>query len=133
MRLLLDTHVAIWAASDSDKLPTLVEDMITDRANEVFVSAVTIWEIAIKYPLGKRNAPPFPSRDAMKLFAEIGFITLPITAQHAAAVESLPLLHGDPFDRLLVAQALTEPLRLITHDASVVAYSGSFIRCCRSP
>lgn len=127
MRLLLNTHVAIWAVADSRRLPSSIEDMIADPANDVHVSVVTVWEIAIKKALGKRGAPPFSGRDAIHFFADLGFGMLAITAEHAASVEHLPLLHTDPFDRLLIAQAMTEPLSLVTHDVQVAAYGGPVI------
>ena len=127
MRLLLDTHVAIWALAESARLPASVADLVADPANDVFVSIASVWEIAIKRALGKRSAPPLSARDAVGRFGEVGFVLLPISAEHAAAVETLPPLHGDPFDRILVAQALAEMLRIVTHDAQVAAYDGSSI------
>ena len=127
MRLLLDTHVAVWAVADSDRLPSSIEDIIGDPANDVHVSVVTVWEIAIRHALGKKGAPPFSGRDAIRFFTDLGFGMGAVSADHAAAVERLPLLHADPFDRLLIAQALTEPLSLVTHDAQVAAYGGPVI------
>lgn len=101
--------------------------MIADPANDVLVSAVTVWEIAIKKTLGKRSAPPFSGRDAIRFFGELGFGTLAITAEHAAAVEHLSLLNADPLDRLLIAQTVTEPLLLVTHDGQIAAYGGPVI------
>ncbi len=122
MRLLLDTHVAIWALVSPELIPTRIADLIADENNELYVSAASIWEIGIKFALGKASAPPFSARDAIAYFTEAGFLSLPVTAAHAAAVEELPPLHADPFDRILLAQAITEPLRLISHDAKVAAY-----------
>lgn len=123
MRLLLDTHVAIWAMTDRPRIKPHGLAMIADTANTVFVSTASIWEIAIKHPLGKRQgAPPFSATEAIGHFANAGFTMLDITSAHAAAVEALALLHRDPFDRLLVAQALTEPMRLLTADARVARY-----------
>jgi PIN domain nuclease of toxin-antitoxin system len=90
------------------------------------VSSASVWEIGIKFALGKRGAPPFSARDAHAWFTEAGFISLPVTAAHAAAADDLPPLHADPIDRVLIAQAISEPLRLISHDAKVAAY-GSMI------
>lgn len=126
MRLLLDTHVAIWALVSPALIPAVIADLIADEDNEIYISAASIWEIGIKFALGKPSAPPFSAKDAISYFAEAGFLSLPVTAAHAAAVENLPPLHTDPFDRLLVAQAITEPLRLISHDAKVAAY-GSMV------
>ncbi len=121
MRLLLDTHIALWAITDSPKLPRQARDLILDPSSEIFVSAATIWEIAIKRSVGCGNMP-VSSVAASRYFTEAGYTILPIAAAHAAATETLPLHHADPFDRLLIAQAMTEPLRLVTHDAKVAEY-----------
>jgi len=124
LRLLLDTHVALWAVVDDPALPPAIRGMIADPANSIIVSVASVWEIAIKHALarGRAGDMPIPASRALGYFGEAGFITLNITAEHAAAVETLPRLHGDPFDRLLIAQALTEPLRLLTHDTQLAAY-----------
>lgn len=101
--------------------------MLADPSNRAHVSPVSIWEIAIKHRLAKPSAPPFSGRDATAHFRRAGYATLPLTEAHAAAVDDLPLLHGDPFDRLLVAQALTEPMRLVTADKQLAAYSDNVI------
>ena len=123
MRLLLDTHIAIWAALDSPRLPPTARALIVDTSNALYVSAATIWEIAIKHAL-KRSvaAMPLSAAEALSCFREAGYALLPITPDHARAVEDLPARHGDPFDRMLVAQAITEPLRLVTQDPVVAAY-----------
>jgi PIN domain nuclease of toxin-antitoxin system len=123
VRLLLDTHVAIWAAKNPSRISSNVLREIEDGANEVFVSAVAIWEIAIKRQLDRKEPPPFTATEAIEAFGSLGFRFLEVTATHAATVESLPLIHGDPFDRLLVAQAISEPMRLITHDWRLADYS----------
>ena len=123
MRLLLDTHIAVWFVTEPDRIPRQIYDLVMSEENEVFVSAVTIWEIAIKYPLRKRkDAMPVSSQKATDAFVAAGFALLDITPAHAVAVETLPVHHADPFDRLLVAQALTEPMRLLTADAAVARY-----------
>lgn len=127
MRLLLDTHVAIWALVSPDLIPDRIAELIADPENDVYVSAASIWEIGIKFALGKPSAPPFSARDAISYFAEAGFISLPVTAAHAATVEELPPIHADPFDRILIAQAISEPLRLISHDAKVAAYGTAIL------
>ena len=94
----------------------------------MFVSAVSIWEIAIKFALRKRTgAPPFSGAVALEAFLAAGYRMLNVTPQHAAAVEALPHLHADPFDRMLIAQALHEPLRLLTADAALARYSDMVI------
>lgn len=116
-RILLDTHLLLWAVSEPRKLSPHARRRIDDA--EVFVSAASIWEVSIKVALGKLSADP------SLLLAEIepaGFRLLPVTGQHAAAVAHLPPLHSDPFDRMLVAQAKTEPLILLTNDSALGGY-----------
>lgn len=124
MRLLLDTHIALWAITDSKRLGKPARLMMT-QATEVSVSAVSVWEIAIKRALGKIEVDASTFAEAVR---ESGFKSLPITDQHAAAVQGLPLHHADPFDRLLIAQAITEPLRLLTADAQLEPYSELVLR-----
>jgi len=118
MRLLLDTHVFLWAVAGSASLNAKMRKTI-DTAEAVFVSAASIWEIAIKARLRKIDADPAALVAAID---ESGFIELPLRAMHAARVATLPPIHADPFDRLLVAQAIAEPLRLLTTDAKLKAY-----------
>jgi PIN domain nuclease of toxin-antitoxin system len=116
-RLLLDTHLLLWAVSAPQKLSLATRKRLD--ACEVFVSAASIWEVSIKTALGKLDADP------AALLAEIepaGFRLLPVTGEHAAAVARLPTIHNDPFDRMLVAQAKTEPLLLLTNDAALAGY-----------
>lgn len=121
MRLLLDTHVFLWAVTANPRLKSGTRDFLS-RADAVYVSAVSIWEIAIKARLGRIDADAAFLADAID---SSGFIELPVTAHHAAAVVKLPLHHTDPFDRLLVAQAFLEPLRFVTADAMLAAYGGA--------
>ena len=129
MRLLLDTHIALWAIADSPRFPDRARALIEDAENEVVISAASILEIAIKYALrrGRESDMPLSGEEAIGYFREAGFELLNISPTHAAMVENLPPLHADPFDRMLVAQALDVPLRLITHDARVSAYSEQII------
>lgn len=124
MRILLDTHIALWAVTDSKNLRSRARALIAAPENEVFVSAASVWEIAIKHALPKRGAGwmPISGQQAIGYFAQSGYFVLDINAAHAVAVEALPPLHSDPFDRLLVAQAREAPLRLLTHDARLGAY-----------
>jgi PIN domain nuclease of toxin-antitoxin system len=119
MRLLLDTHIYLWWLEDHPKLSEQAKRKIATAA-EVYVSSASIWEASIKAGIGKLDV------DVDELVVQIeasGFQELPISARHAAAVRSLPGLHNDPFDRLLVAQAICEPLRLLTHDDKLKGYS----------
>lgn len=129
MRLLLDTHIALWALTNDPRLNTRARELISDPDNEISVSAVSVWEIAIKHALQRTglNAMPISGDQGLALFRAAGFLLLPITAEDAAGAEALPPVHTDPFDRLLVAQAMAGPFRLLTHDARVAAYSDAII------
>ena len=126
MNLLLDTHVALWAITDSPKLAKKAREIIESPKSSVWISAATVWEIAIKHGLG-RGDMPVSGQDALRYFRESGYRLLPVEPEHAAAVEDLAAHHADPFDRILVAQALVEPMRLITHDPIVARYSNTII------
>jgi PIN domain nuclease of toxin-antitoxin system len=129
MRLLLDTHIALWAIADHPSLSAKARRLIEDPDNQIVVSAATVWEISIKHALarGGANDMPISGQTALNYFRDAGFELLDIIPAHAAAVENLPPLHSDPFDRMLVAQAMTVPLRLLTHDQRIVGYSDSII------
>lgn len=119
MKLLIDTHVYLWWLQDSPKLSEKARAQI-QGATEVYVSSASIWEATIKASIGKLSV------DVDQLAAEIsrsGFQELPITAAHAATVARLPEIHKDPFDRILIAQAVSEPLRFLTADALLKLYS----------
>ena len=119
MKYLLDTHVLLWWLDNESPLNAAVRHNIDDGNNEIIVSTATIWEIGIKKALKKFQAP----EDLLEILEKNGITILPILAHHAYAVRSLPLLHGDPFDRILVMQAILENLTIITHDKAVHAYS----------
>jgi PIN domain nuclease of toxin-antitoxin system len=119
VRLLLDTHLFLWSVTDSPRLSAEARSSIL-AADEVYVSAVSIWEVAMKAGLGKIQGDV---RQLAEAIGGSGFVELPVTALHAATVAGLPPHHRDPFDRLLVAQAMTEPLILLTADAALLEYS----------
>ena len=120
MRLLLDTNIFLWITAErSDKLTAKARNVL-DSASAIFVSSASIWEIAIKVRLGKLDADPEAMIGAIEAS---GFKELPVLARHAVGVASMPLHHGDPFDRLLVAQAISETMRLLTADSHLAAYS----------
>jgi PIN domain nuclease of toxin-antitoxin system len=122
MRLLLDTHVLLWAVGEPARLNAGTRDLLEDTANEVLFSAASIWEIAIKAKLGRTDFAVRPEQIA-RAARETGFVELPVSAAAAARVVDLPLHHHDPFDRLLVAQAMAEPMRLYTADPLLPPYS----------
>jgi PIN domain nuclease of toxin-antitoxin system len=117
VRLLLDTHALLWWLAD-DGLTRQAEDAIADQANLVMVSAVSAWEISIKKALGKLTAPD----DLEQQIDEGGFAPLPITIRHGIAAGELPRHHDDPFDRMLIAQAVAEGLTIVTHDKRFADY-----------
>ena len=119
MRLLLDTHMLLWWLKDDPLLPPRADELIADRRNQVFVSPMSLWEIAIKSQLRKLKADVAEVRTAV---VATGFQPLPFTLDHAATVARLPHHHRDPFDRALMAQALFEPLHLLTHDDHLAVY-----------
>lgn len=119
MRLLLDTQIYLWYLADSRKLSTKARAAVTS-ADEVFVSAASIWEAAVKAALGKLEVV---ADDLVAGIGGSGFLELPVSARHAARVSTLPQHHRDPFDRLLVAQAIHEPLHLLTADATLEKYT----------
>jgi len=119
MRLLLDTHVVLWWLDDPNKIADDARNAIAEPANCVFVSPVVAWEIAIKRGNGKLSAPA----DIQTAIVDAGFTELDIRFGHAWAVESLPDYHRDPFDRMLIAQAIHEGCTLVTRDAEIQRYS----------
>ena len=127
MNLLLDTHVALWAIADSPKLPKQARELLELPEAVVWLSVASVWEIAFKHALG-RGDMPVSSQEAVSYFRESGYRFLAIEPEHAVAVETLAANHQDPFDRILIAQALVEPMRLVTHDSMVASYSDTIIK-----
>jgi len=119
LKLLLDTHILLWAMQGAAQVPRSARKMM-EAAQEVHVSSVSLWEASIKVRLGKLKVDMDRLEEALQ---QTTFLALPVTWAHARALRSLPALHGDPFDRMLVAQAISEPLQLLTHDAKLAAYS----------
>lgn len=117
--LLLDTHIALWWFSADDRLNAADQELIENE--RCFLSAASIWEIAIKYRIGKLPVSP---QDVLNAVNGSAISLLPITPEHAAATSDLPLLHYDPFDRLLIAQSATEALVLLTADRKLADYGG---------
>ena len=123
MRLLLDTHVLLWAASDSPRLPIAARQLIDDARNSLWFSAASLWEVAIKSGLGRDDFTVDP-RMLHQALVRNDYNELAISGAHAAAVGLLPPVHSDPFDRILVAQAQIESLTLLTADEVVARYQG---------
>jgi PIN domain nuclease of toxin-antitoxin system len=119
VRLLLDTHVLIWWLSDDRKLTKEARRIIAEPHNDVFVSAASVWEVAIKAALGRIDVD---LEDFADEIVKSGFRPLPIGFEHAVTIGRLPAIHRDPFDRMLVAQSRVEELRLLSHDRVFVRY-----------
>ena len=121
MRFLIDTHVILWASDFPQKLPPEAVKLLSDPANVLFFSSAVIWEIAIKGASGRKDFAFDPDNVRRDLLAN-GYLELPITSAHAAAVRNLPPIHKDPFDRLLIAQSMVEGITLLTSDPLVAQY-----------
>ena len=122
MRLLLDTHTLIWAVDDTSKLSAAADAALRDPANELLLSAASVWEIAIKIGLGKLVLT-LPYRQWMnQVITDLGLTLLPITVEYADVQAGLPTHHRDPFDRLIIAQALTDGLSIVSTDAAFDDY-----------
>jgi PIN domain nuclease of toxin-antitoxin system len=117
-RLLVDTHAVLWWLADDDSLSAEARAVLADPGNELLVSSASVWEIAIKRSLGKLEAPD----DLVEVISDEGFTFLGVTPSHGWRVTTLPLHHGDPFDRLLAAQALVEGIPVLTADPQFGPY-----------
>lgn len=124
MRILLDTHVWLWWNSEPHRLSSYTTSSISDPNNEVFLSAASAWEIAIKVRIGKLPLPESVADYVAKRLLKDQIQELPIRSAHAAAIEHLPVLHKDPFDLLLIAQSQIENLTLFTADDNILAFGG---------
>lgn len=124
MNYLLDTHLLIWAAVDSDRLPKRAIEIISDSANPLWVSVASFWEVAIKRSKLRAEFPVEVGSFRAGLFSN-GYEELAIESRHVLAVQNLPHFHSDPFDRLLVAQAIAEGMILLTADKALAAYGSS--------
>jgi PIN domain nuclease of toxin-antitoxin system len=127
VRLLLDTHVLVWLISDSRRLSAAARNLLADPDNELLYSVVNLWELAIKYGL-RRTSILLDPRLLRRELLKNGFVELAITGEHAVAIDQLPPLHKDPFDRLLIAQSIVEGITLITADPVVARYPASVQR-----
>lgn len=123
MKLLLDTHLLLWAAAEPERLPSSAIAEIENPSNELLFSPASLWEVAIKRGLGRDDFAVDPRLLRRGLF-DNGYHELPITSEHAVAVDGLPAIHKDPFDRILVAQAISEGITLMTTDDLVARYPG---------
>ena len=123
MKLLLDTQLLLWAAGEPKRLSPAARRLLSDPRNELMFSAASLWEIAIKSTLGREDFRVEP-RLLRRGLLDNGYVELPVTSQHAVSIDGLPPLHKDPFDRLLVAQAISEGITFLTSDAPLAQYPG---------
>jgi PIN domain nuclease of toxin-antitoxin system len=123
MKLLLDTHLLLWAAGDPDRLSLDARSLIEAQENVLLFSAASLWEIAIKSSFGRSDFQA-DARLVRRGLLDNGYVELPVSGEHAVAVEGLPDIHKDPFDRMLVAQAMVEGVLLLTADPVVAKYPG---------
>lgn len=123
MRLLLDTHLLLWATEDSDRLSRAARELLTDDGNDLLFSPISIWEVAIKHRQQRSDLDADPQL-VMRALEAGDYKELPVTAAHTLAVANLPPIHKDPFDRLLLAQAQVEGVLLVTSDKTVAKYPG---------
>ena len=129
MSFLLDTHVLLWLLAGSPRVGTALLTTLADPGNTVYVSAASAWEIAIKAGLGKLAVPPDLDHWLPAEIAAAGLTPLPIDLNHALGVERLPRHHTDPFDRLLIAQAIVDDITLVSADRAFDAYGVRLLRC----
>ena len=123
MKLLLDTHLLLWAAGNPDRLPAAARRLLDDPQNEPIFSSASLWEVAIKHGLGRGDFR-VDARLLRRGLLDNGYGELPITSEHAVALDSLPPIHKDPFDRILVAQSTVEGITLLTANPLVAQYPG---------
>jgi len=123
MKLLLDTHLLLWAAGEPDRLSQEARNFINDPDNQLFFSAASLWEVSIKRGLGRKNFKADP-RILRRGLLDNGYEELPIHSDHVVILDALPPLHKDPFDRILVAQAVAEGIELLTTDSQLEQYRG---------
>lgn len=123
MKLLLDTQLLLWAAGQPERLSARARKLLDDPRNDLLFSAASLWEIAIKSTLGREDFQVEP-RLLRRGLLDNGYVELPVTSEHAVGIDALPLHHKDPFDRLLLAQALVEGVVLLTADAQLARYGG---------
>jgi len=123
VKLLLDTQLLLWAAGQPERLPPAARKLLNNPRHELLFSAASLWEIAIKNTLGRHDFRVEP-RLLRRGLLDNGYAELPVTSQHAVNIDTLPPLHKDPFDRLLLAQALSEGITLLTADAQLAGYPG---------
>lgn len=127
MKLLLDTHLLLWAAGEPSRLSKEARSLISDPDNELLFSAASLWEVSIKCGLGRKDFRADP-RILRRGLLDNGYGEIPIHSDHVVVLDTLPAIHRDPFDRILVAQAVAEGIELVTTDSQLVQYGGHIRR-----
>lgn len=127
MKLLLDTHLLLWAAGEPSRLSKEARSLISDPDNELLFSAASLWEVSIKCGLGRKDFKADP-RILRRGLLDNGYGETPIHSDHVVVLDTLPAIHRDPFDRILVAQAVAEGIELVTTDSQLVQYGGHIRR-----
>ncbi len=127
MKLLLDTYLLLWAAGSPEQLPLAARQLMENEHNELFFSPTSLWEIAIKHSLGREDFR-VDARVLRRGLLDNGYIEIPIVSEHTVFIDSLPLIHKDPFDRILIAQATVEGITLLTMDGLIAKYPGPIMK-----
>lgn len=125
MKVLLDTHIMLWAMTGDPRLSKIAREVIEDMRNELYFSVASLCEISLKHKIHE-DQMPVSAREAREAFAANGYVELPFVSSHAGAMDDLPMLHRDPFDRMILAQAKGEGMKLLSHDNRFPAY-GDFV------
>lgn len=123
MKILADTHILLWASDHPERLPKAARLLLSDSGNDLFFSPMSIWEVAVKGALGRKDFQ-FDPRVLRRNLLDNSYLELPLTSDHALAVQGLPPIHKDPIDRLLIAQATVEGILLLTADRQIAKYPG---------
>lgn len=122
MTYLLDTHIVLWLVYEPHKLTHEVNELLYDKKQVIYFSSVNVWEVAIKTKLSKADFRGVQTNELYQSLLENKYLELPVLSQHCLTLDKLPLIHSDPFDRLLISQAISENFTLITHDKDILKY-----------
>ena len=127
MKYLLDTHIILWAATDVKRLSRKAKTILEDMANVLYFSPISLWEISVKHAKHP-DQMAITSEQARELAVKMGFIELPVRSRHGVDIANLPDIHNDPFDRMLITQARSDGLKLVSHDHKVAAYGEGIVK-----
>ena len=127
MKYMLDTHIILWAATDVKRLSRKAKTILEDMANVLYFSPISLWEISVKHAKHP-DQMAITSEQARELAVKMGFIELPVRSRHGVDIANLPDIHNDPFDRMLITQARSDGLKLVSHDHKVAAYGEAIVK-----